>query len=401
MTSDANRHDGSFDVLIIGGGNAGISAAARLIRHGVDDVAVIEPQRVHTYRPLLSYVGGGEASMRDAERTQRSVTPKGCRWIQDSVVAVDGAEKIVHCAGGKSYRYRDLVLGPGLVPDDEELPGIAAALEHPAVASNYLDRAEKTWDLVQAVHPGRHAVFTVPRPPVSCTATTLKPLFLAAAHWKRVGQLPAITLVVDRPHLLGVPSLDDRLGQCLGELDVRVLFNTAVTALQPDRQQLTVTDQSGSRQQLSYDMLHLVPPFCGPAWLTESGLTADAGHGLVDIDSRTFRHRSHPDIWAAGDAAAVATDPSGGALRQQISILVGNLLAARSGSQLEEYDGYTVAPIATDTHLLIAAEFDRTGSVTSPLPSFLDPLKPRRTTWAFDRYALPQIYWHMILTGRL
>ena len=65
-----------FDVLVIGGGNAGLSAAARLIRKGISRVAVIEPQYVHTYRPLLSYVGGGQAPLRDAERTQRSVTPR-------------------------------------------------------------------------------------------------------------------------------------------------------------------------------------------------------------------------------------------------------------------------------------------------------------------------------------
>lgn len=53
-----------FDVMVIGGGNAGISAAARLLRRGIRDVAVVEPQWVHTYRPLLSYVGGGQASSR-------------------------------------------------------------------------------------------------------------------------------------------------------------------------------------------------------------------------------------------------------------------------------------------------------------------------------------------------
>ena len=78
-----------------------------------------------------------------------------------------------------------------------------------------------------------------------------------------------------------------------------------------------------------------------------------------------------------------------------------NLLAARTARDLTDYDGYTVAPIATSTRRLIAAEFDRTGSVTSSLPSFVDPLKPRRTAWAFDRYALPQVYWNLILNGRL
>lgn len=401
MQSDGTA--AAFDVLIVGGGNAGISTAARLRRQGVRDVAVIEPQSVHTYRPLLSYVGGGQAALRAAERTQRSVTPRGCTWLRDSVVAVDPEARTVRCQSGRSYRYRDLILGAGLIPDREALPDIEAALESPAVASNYLDRAEKTWQLVRLLPSRSKAVFTVPRPPVSCTGTTIKPLFLAAAQWKRSGRLTGmdITLVVDRPHLLGVPALDARLHRHLRDLDVHVLLDTAVTAVHPDEQQCSVTGADGTTQQVNYDMLHLVPPFCGPAWIAESGLARHGGHGLVDSDPRTFRHRSHPDVWALGDCATVDTDPSGGALRRQVAILVDNMLAARNGGAMSEYDGYTVAPITTDAHRLIAGEFDRSGSVTSSPPSFIDPLKPRRSAWAFDRYALPQSYWRLILNGRV
>lgn len=393
----------SFDVLIVGGGNAGISAAARLLRQGVRDVGVIEPQVVHTYRPLLSYVGGGQATMRAAERTQRSVTPRGCSWLRDSVVAVDADRNTVRCASGKSYRYRDLILGAGLVPDDDALPGIEAATRTPAVASNYLDLAEKTWDLVQSFPRRGRAVFTVPRPPVSCTGTTIKPLFLAAAHWERSGRLPGadITLVVDRPHLLGVQALDARLQRYLDDLGVHVLLDATVTALHPAEHQCSVAGADGTAQRLSYDMLHLVPPFRGPEWIAASGLAADESHGLVDIDPRTFRHRRHPAVWALGDCATVDTDPSGGALRRQVKILVDNLLAARTGGGFSEYDGYTVAPVATDASHLIAGEFDRSGAVVSSLPSFMDPLKARRSAWAFDRYALAQAYWRLILNGRV
>jgi sulfide:quinone oxidoreductase len=396
-------HDGLIDVLIIGGGNAGISAAARFIRHGITDVAVIEPQNVHTYRPLLSYVGGGQASMRNAERTQRSVTPRGCTWIRDSAVAVDADEKAVRCESGRTYHYRDLIIACGLNPDDQALPGIETALATPAVASNYLNSADKTWDLVRSMRPGSHAVFTVPRPPVSCTGTTIKPLFLAAAQWKRAGYAAGvdISLAIDRPSLLGVRALDERLNRHLDELRVRVLFDAQVTSLMPEQRRLTLTRPGETTQTVSYDMLHLVPPFRGPDWIASSGLAAEGSHGLVDVDPLTFQHRSHQQVWAVGDGATVDTDPSGGALRRQVSILVENLLAARTDNSFTKYDGYTVAPIATDAHHLIAGEFDRSGTLASSLPSFVDPLKSRRTAWAFDRYALPQIYWNLILNGRL
>ncbi|KIQ18313.1 pyridine nucleotide-disulfide oxidoreductase [Rhodococcus sp. Leaf7] len=388
------------DIVVIGGGNAGISAAARFLNKGIDDVTVIEPQTVHTYRPLLSYVGGGQASLRSAQRSQRSVTPKGCRWIQDSVVSIDPVNRTVRCASGTEVGYRDLVLGPGLVPDHDALPGIDAALATASVASNYLDEATRTWHLVQTMPADGHAVFTVPRAPVSCTGTTLKPLFLAAAHWQKTGRSPSITLVVDRRGLVDVPALDERLEVRLRELDVRVLHDTAVTALDPGDRSLTVTGPAGA-ESISYDMLHLVPPYRGPKWLENCGPDFTAAHGLVNIDSRTFRHRVHDSVWAVGDGAAIDTDPSGGGLRQQVSIMVDNVLASRNGGTFGEYDGYTVAPIPVRARSLIAAEFDRTGEVTSSLPSFLDPLKPRLLSWAGDRYGLPVAYWNLLLKGHL
>jgi sulfide:quinone oxidoreductase len=388
--------ESSFDVLIVGGGNAGLSVAARLLRRGVQNVAVIEPMSVHTYRPLLSYVGGGQASQSSAERTQESVTPRGCTWLQDAVVNVHAGTRTVQCMSGRVYRYGALVLATGLVPDQDELPDIAEAIALPGVASNYLSHAEKTWELVRAIPDDGRAVFTVPRPPVSCTGTTLKPLFLAAAHWRLEGRSPQITLAVDRPHLLGVPEIDGRLHRLLDDLGVRVLLDTAVEVVKPDG----VVLRGAISTKFAYDLLHLVPPFRGPRWLSTCGLTAADAHGLVDVNPRTLQHREHPDVWALGDVATVDTDPSGGAIRKQSEVVVDNLLAARDGRRLTVYDGYTVAPIATDAHRLMFGEYDRSG-VRSSLPLGIDALEPRWAAWAFDRYGLPQMYWNLILKGRL
>ena len=49
---------------------------------------------------------------------------------------------------------------------------------------------------------------------------------------------------------------------------------------------------------------------------------------------------------------------------------------------------------------LLLAEFDRAGSITPSIP-VVDLLKPRRSTWAYDRYLQPRLYWRSILKGRV
>ena len=129
-------------------------------------------------------------------------------------------------------------------------------------------------------------------------------------------------------------------------------------------------------------------------------LTICSPPGLDDIDPYTLRSRRHESIWALGDAAAVATRPSGGALRPQVAILSHNIAAARRGKPMRRYDGYTVVPITVSRRKLVLVEVDRDGRSKPSVP-FVDPIKPRRATWFFDRYVLPAIYFRRILRGRV
>ncbi|MCM3778569.1 FAD-dependent oxidoreductase [Microbacterium hydrocarbonoxydans] len=64
-------------VVIVGGGNAGVSIAARLRRRGVADVTIVEPRQEHVYAPLQSHIAGGVANRREVVRPQAKVTPRG------------------------------------------------------------------------------------------------------------------------------------------------------------------------------------------------------------------------------------------------------------------------------------------------------------------------------------
>lgn len=50
---------GHYQIIIIGGGNAGISVAAQLLRKERVDLVIVDPATHHYYQPAWTLVGGG------------------------------------------------------------------------------------------------------------------------------------------------------------------------------------------------------------------------------------------------------------------------------------------------------------------------------------------------------
>ena len=394
--------DVHHDVLVVGGGNAGISLAARLLRDGASDVAIVEPQDVHRYRPLLNYVGAGEAGMSSLEKPMADVIPDGCTWIQDSVVAVDPLAATVSTRDGRSLHWSTLVLGPGMVEDWDATPGLHEAYDDGWAGSTFVpDSAPQVWESLKSVRSGS-VVFTVPPEPSPCGATALKPLFMACDHWQRGGVLSDLTVHLVTPFegVLDMGSADERLASVLSSYGVQVLTGARVTQVDGAARSVTVDAASGTHTLAELTYAHVVPHYRAPSWIADSGLAIDAPSGLVDIDPETLRHRRHDSIWGLGDGAAIATRSSGGALRKQVEVLAHNIAAAATGDQLHRYDGYTVMPITTSHRRLMLLEVDRDGE-PKPSAPLVDLTKPRRSTWLFDRYALPVIYYRRLLRGKV
>jgi sulfide:quinone oxidoreductase len=390
------------EIVIVGGGNAGISLGARLIRDGAPEVTIVAPQPVHRYKPLLNYVGGGEATMADLERPMADVVPDGCEWVRDSVEAVDPAAMTVRTRGGRTLHCSTLVLCPGLVEDWEATPGLQPAYADGWAASTYVPgSAPQVWPRLSALRGGS-VVFTVPPEPASCAPTALKPLFMACDHWRRAGVLTdlRIRLVLPEATATGIPAADRVLERAFADYGVEVVRESRIERVDWEVHSMTVTSPAGRRVLEDVAFAHAVPHYRAPRWIADAGLAAEPTPGLVDIDPYTLRARRHESIWAIGDAADVATRPSGGALRKQVDVLARNLAAARNGKPLQRYDGYTVMPITVSRRKLMLDEVDRDGRASPSVP-FLDPFTPRRVTWLVDRYVLPRIYFRRILRGRV
>ncbi len=63
------RETQSHEVVVVGGGTAGLAVSAQLLRQRKGtDVAIIEPQTKHYYQPGWTMVGGGIFQKQETER---------------------------------------------------------------------------------------------------------------------------------------------------------------------------------------------------------------------------------------------------------------------------------------------------------------------------------------------
>lgn len=115
----SNHHQ----VLIIGGGTAGIMVASQLIKQKKrTSVAIIEPAETHYYQPAWTLIGAGTYNYKDTGRPMASLIPKQATWIKDKATGFDPENNTVRTAGSGDITYDYLVVAPGLAYDMSLVP---------------------------------------------------------------------------------------------------------------------------------------------------------------------------------------------------------------------------------------------------------------------------------------
>ncbi|MCP9270993.1 NAD(P)/FAD-dependent oxidoreductase [Mycolicibacterium arenosum] len=398
MTTTAKHH-----ILIVGGGTAGITVAARLLRKGFHDVAVIEPSSTHYYQPLWTLVGGGQAKQSSTERTESSVMPKGATWIKTAASEFDPEQNTVTCVDGSSYGYDVLVVCPGIQLDWKSTEGLEEALGRNGVSSNYrFDLAPRTWDFIRNLRSGT-AVFTVPSGAIKCAGAPQKIAYLASDYWRKQGVLKDIDvhLVMPGPRPFGIPAIADSLDAVIADYGITLHSSSEVTSVDAASHKVGITSvgPGGTDAMLSYDVLHAVPRQSAPDWVKSSPLSTGDATGYVEIDKHTMQHVRYPNVFSLGDAGSSPNSKTGAAIRKQAPVVVENISAFLTGRPLTaSYDGYSSCPIVTSSHAMLLAEFDYDLNLEPSFP-LLDPTKPHRAYWYLKKYGLPFMYWNLMLKG--
>jgi len=395
-------------ILIIGGGNAGLSVASRLSRlRPIVDIAILEPSEKHYYQPAWTLVGAGEFALADTIRPEADYIPQGVAWIKEKAVQVIPEENAVITTSGGRITYDWLVAAPGIELNWDAVEGLSDTLGANGVCSNYDPRfAPYTWELFQNLQTG-HAIFTSPGTPVKCGGAPQKIMYLAADYFrkkKRLGNVQ-VSFMTAGSVIFGIKRYADTLMKAVNRYGINLNFKHELVQVDgPARKawfrQTTASGETTLVEQ-SFDLLHVVPPQRAPHFIRESTLAVEGNPlGWIDVDKHTLRHQRFDNVFALGDATNTPNAKTGAAVRKQAPVLVQNLQAAMEGKPLKAaYNGYGSCPLITGYGKLVLAEFDYDNQPTETFP--IDQSKERWSMYQMKKYLLPWLYWNRILQGKM
>ena len=402
--TQAPREARLYDVVVVGGGSAGISVSASLLKRNASlRIAVIEPNTEHYYQPAWTLVGGGAFDVKDTVRPTAAVMPKGVVWIKASLCAFAPQRKVVLLSDGTELGYQQLIVCPGLQLAWEHIEGLEETLGKNGVTSNYRhDLAPYTWELVRTLKGGK-ALFTQPGMPIKCAGAPQKAMYLSCDHWRKRGVLDSMAVEFNLAGavLFGVPTFVPPLMKYVEAYKAQLAFQSNLVKVDgPGKTAwFDVTDADGgvTRVEKAFDMLHVVPPQQAPDVIRRSELADKAG--WFETDPATLQHPRYPDIFALGDVCNTPNAKTAAATRKQVVVVAENLLALRKGAALpKRYDGYGSCPLTVENGKVILAEF---GYGAKLLPTFaLDPTVARKSAWWLKATFLPWFYWQGMLKGR-
>ncbi|MBV9328644.1 MAG: NAD(P)/FAD-dependent oxidoreductase [Chloroflexi bacterium] len=304
-------------VVIAGAGYAGLHVALRLsTSHGWPTIRLIDR---HLYHQIVTELPRVAAGLRSAEAVRVSLDEhlaKGIQYVETEVTGFDLAGHRVVTASGP-VDYERLVVALGSVPNDYGIPGLT---QHALNLYSSAD-AEHVWHAVQATVQAAAAEADLQR------RARLMTILIGGAGPTGVemaGELAEalpklaradnvdvafehVTLVEAGPAILPgfSPSVVDQAGRILRDLHVTVLTGSAIAEAVDGGFKLK------NGEMLSGGLIIWTGGLRAPDVITQYDF-ALARTGRIQVDAY-LRATGHPEVFVAGDVAAVA-DPVTGRL---------------------------------------------------------------------------------------
>jgi sulfide:quinone oxidoreductase len=428
-------------ILIIGGGLAGISTAARLVNTlSNPDITIVEPNpKSVTYQPGNTLVAAGIYDKAHIDYDTKDFVPKGVTLLKDKAVEFNPEANKVVLESGTTLDYDYLIVAAGLVLNFGAIKGleeignaytvgdsskILKVFGDSGVTSVYsVDSAVAMWEQMQKfikkAKDGQKVkgVFTDPNTAIKCGGAPKKVMYLTNSRLNeaKARSNAELTFYADSGKLFGVKEYADAIEKQFVARDMKWNLGHNLTAVDFEKK-IAIFDKHWEEQgefdkdlneyekitkhlnvEAPFDFLHVTPPQKAPDEIGKSPI--GSSKGWVPVDKETLQHVKYKNIFALGDIAAVPMAKTGGSVRKQYKVLVDNLVSVMEGKEpTAKYAGYTVCPLITDIGKVMLAEFDWSAK---PTPSFpLDPTQERYIWWLMKVYLLKPMTQYGMLSGK-
>ena len=445
----ASASDAKGKILIVGGGLAGMSTAARLTNSlSNPDITVIEPNPLSTsYQPGQTLVGGGIWPKSELVYNRDDFVPSGTKLIKGSVTSFDPDNNKVTVDGKQEVSYDYMIVATGLMLNYEAIKGLTGVITScnpdnaeakktvgkDGVHSIYFqDGSESTWTGIEELiakakkwkkgEPKLQALFTHPNTPIKCGGAPKKIMYLTHAQLEKAGCRDAVELTFypNGGKMFGVPEYHEAIvnqfkargfkwnyKHNLTEVDTKnkvATFNhhwTVKGAWDEDLEEYGVELKS-EEVKVNYDFIHVTPPMKAPDVVASSKI--GSSKGWIPVKKETLQHVKYKNVFSLGDVVAVPMGKTGGSARKQYKVIVDNVISAMEGDQKaidetnHKYAGYTVCPLVTGIGTVMLAEFNWTKKPTPMVP--LDPTQERWIWWLLKVYLLKPMTQYGMLSGR-
>jgi NADH:ubiquinone reductase (H+-translocating) len=387
-------------VVIVGSGFTGFECARRLARtlrrqQAPVDITIVSPVDYMLYTPLLPDVAGGLVDARFVT-VPLANTLKGVRVVRGRVDDVDFDGRTVTFADPESRSHTmswdRLVLTPGSVTRLFDVPGLAEharGLKSTAEALYLRDHVLEQLELANldedaALATARRTIVVVGAS-YSGTELALQLRALADAAAEQLGFDPAAVRFV----LLDLAEqVMPEVGEKLGHAAQRVLHSRGVDV----RLGLTLKEVTADHVVLSDDSridtktVAWVTGVTGAPLIEHLGLQTERGRLAVQSDLQV---PGHPDVFAAGDAAAVPDLTKPGRITPptaQHATRQGKVLARNVAASL----GYGTKKTYKHRDMGLVVDLGPRRAVANPLGVRLSGFPAKAVTRAYHLYAIPR-----------
>lgn len=454
-TATAAASSAKGKIVIVGGGLAGMSTAARLTNSLSDpDITVIEPNPLSTsYQPGQTLVGGGIWDKSELVYNRDDFVPSGVKLIKGAVTAFDPDNNKVTVDGKDEISYDYLIVATGLMLNYKAIKGLTGEIgstnpdnaeTKKTVGKNgihsiyFQDGSEATSKGIEELiekakkwkegEPKLQALFTHPAGPIKCGGAPKKIMYLTHARLEEAGVRDAVELTFypNGTNMFGIKDYHTAIlnqfktrgfkwhyGHNLVEIDAKnkvAIFDhhsQVQGEWDEDLEEYEMVTKH-ERVEAKFDFIHVTPPQKAPDVVAKSKL--GSSKGWVPVKKETLQHVKYKNVFSLGDVVAVPMGKTGGSARKQYKVVVNNVISAMEGDQKaidttnHKYAGYTVCPLVTGFGTVMLAEFNwasaKTGSGANATLLPLDPTQERWIWWLLKVYLLKPMTQYGMLSGR-